>query len=82
MANRFLGPYIRNYREGRGMTIGAKVSTLVVLWIAIGIAAGFVAPMVWSRLVLVTIASGVTLFLLRLPTTRHVNDTETETLPG
>lgn len=68
MSNRWLGPYIRNYRDGRGMTRRAKVSTLILLWLAIVGAAGFVVPMLWSRLLLVGIATGVTLFLLRLPT--------------
>jgi len=69
LGNRWFGPYIKNYRDGRGMTAGAKISTLIVLWIAIGFGAGFVAPMMWLRVVLVAIASGVTLYLLRLPTT-------------
>ena len=69
LGNRWLGPYIRIYRDGRGMTAGAKISTLIVLWIAIGFGAGFVAPMMWLRVALIAIATGVTLFLLRLPTT-------------
>lgn len=66
--NRWLGPYIRNYRDGRGMTLRAKVSTLSVLWIAMIIGAGFVVPILWARLLLVGIGVGVTVFLLRLPT--------------
>lgn len=65
--NRWLGPYIRNYREGRGMPVRAKIVTLVMLWLAIGFAAGFVAPALWSRLLLLAIAAGVTIFVLRLP---------------
>ena len=66
--NRWLGPYIRNYRDGRGMTLRAKVSTLSVLWIAMIIGAGFVVPILWARLLLVGIGVGVTVFLLSLPT--------------
>jgi uncharacterized membrane protein YbaN (DUF454 family) len=73
LANRWLGPYIRNYREGRGMTMRVKVSTLLMLWIAIGIGAGFVAPMWWARLLLVAVAVGVTTYLLRLPTAQTVD---------
>jgi len=68
LANRWLGPYIRNYQQGRGMPARAKVITLILLWSAIGVGAGFVAPAWWSRLLLVTIAAGVTIYLLRLPT--------------
>ncbi|MBQ36239.1 MAG: hypothetical protein CME04_07605 [Gemmatimonadaceae bacterium] len=70
LANRWLGPYIRNFREGRGLTLWAKVSTIAVLWLAISIAAGFVAPAWWSRLLLVGIAAAVTTYLLRMPTCR------------
>jgi hypothetical protein len=69
LGNRWLGPYIRNYREGRGLTMAAKVSTLVVLWLAIASTVWFIAPMPWARVVLLTIATGVTIYLLRLPTT-------------
>jgi hypothetical protein len=69
LGNRWLGPYIRNYREGRGLTMAAKVSTLVVLWLAIASTVWFIAPMPWARVVLIAIATGVTIYLLRLPTT-------------
>ena len=69
LGNRWLGPYIRNYREGRGLTMAAKVSTLVVLWLAIASTVWFIAPMPWAHVVLLTIATGVTIYLLRLPTT-------------
>jgi hypothetical protein len=68
LAHRWLGPYIRNYRDGRGMTAAAKGSTLVVLWLAIGFTAGVVLPAWWSRLLLIGIAAGVTTYLVRLPT--------------
>lgn len=68
LGHRWLGPYIRNYREGRAMTARAKASTLLVLWLAIGSSAGLLAPAAWVRVLLVVIAAGVTVFLLRLPT--------------
>ena len=74
LGNRWLGPYIRNYRDGRGMTVRAKISTLAVLWLAIGVTVGFAAPMWWARLLLVGIATGVSLYLFRLPTCRRRDD--------
>jgi uncharacterized membrane protein YbaN (DUF454 family) len=68
LANRWLGSYIRNYRDGRGMTARAKTSSLVVLWLAIFISVVSVAPIWWVQLLLVGIAAGISLFLLRLPT--------------
>jgi uncharacterized membrane protein YbaN (DUF454 family) len=35
--NRLFGSYIKNYREGRGMPIVAKIFTLSLLWITITI---------------------------------------------
>ncbi|MEE3262703.1 MAG: YbaN family protein, partial [Candidatus Latescibacterota bacterium] len=67
LGNRWLGPYIRNYREGRGLTMAAKVSTLVVLWRALAATVWFIAPQPWARVVLIAIATGVTIYLLRLP---------------
>ena len=79
LGNRWLGPYIRNYREGRGLTMAAKVSTLVVLWLAIASTVWFIAPMPWARVVLIAIATGVTIYLLRLPTTTaEASQTRTE----
>ena len=71
LANRWLGPYIRNYREGRGMTARAKASSLVVLWLAMSVTIGVVTPVWWVSLLLVGIGSGVSIFLLRLPTCRQ-----------
>ena len=82
LSNRWLGPYIRNYRDGRGMSLRAKISTLVLLWIAIIIGAGFVAPVLWLRLVMVGIAMGVTTFLLRLPTCADEESPDQEAADG
>ena len=71
LANRWLGPYIRNYRDGRGMTTRAKVSTLAALWLAIGVTVAFVESMWWLQLLLLAIAAGVSIFLLRLPTCKR-----------
>ncbi|MHB0859514.1 MAG: YbaN family protein [Anaerolineae bacterium] len=70
LANRFLGAYIRNYREGRGMTLAHKAVTLTFLWVSIGYAALFVASLLWVRLVLLLVAGGVTRHLASLPTHR------------
>lgn len=70
VAHRWLGPYIRDFREGRGLTARAKASTLALLWLAILVTGGWVAPQWWTRWPLVAIAVGVTIYLLRLPTRR------------
>ena len=66
LPNRFLGEYIRNFRDGRGMLFRQKVITLVLLWLAIGSAVVFVLAADWARLVIVGIALCVTIYLVRL----------------
>ena len=68
LANRWLGEYIRNYREGRGIARREKILTLAVLWSTIGSTAVFAVSPWWGRLILLGIASGVTVYLLRLKT--------------
>jgi hypothetical protein len=75
ITNRWFGEYIRNYREGRGIPLKQKVLTITLLWVTIGYAAGFVVSQWWLRLILVGIASGVTIHLIRTKTYRpEAND--------
>lgn len=68
--NRWCGAYIRNYREGRGMTLRDKVVTLLMLWITILFSATFLLETWWVRVLLLVIATGVTLHLARIRTCR------------
>ena len=68
--NRWFGPYIRNYREGRGMAARDKVITLLSLWFTIGLSTVFIVENTWVRLILIIVASGVTIHLLRIKTYR------------
>ncbi len=66
--HRWLGGYIRNYREHHAMTLQAKASALILLWGAIGYSALVVANTWWLRFLLGAVATGVTVHLLRLKT--------------
>lgn len=74
--NRLLGGYISAYHEGRGMTLRDKWITLATLWVSIGITAVFFVDVLWVRLLLLAIATGVTVHLVRLPTLRSGKVTE------
>ena len=63
----WLGGYIRNQREGRGMRKRDKVATIALLWVGIGATAIWTVDAWWVRLVLVAIAAGVTLHVVKLP---------------
>jgi uncharacterized membrane protein YbaN (DUF454 family) len=66
--NRWFGRYIKNYREGRGLTLTTKVISLLSLWVTIGYSAAFIMPWLAGKLVLLAIASGVTIHIMSRPT--------------
>ncbi len=72
--HRWLGGYIRNYREGRGMSPREKTWTLLVLWIGIGASAVVSVHAWWLRGLLVIIAIAVTVHVARLKARRRVKD--------
>lgn len=66
ITHRWLGGYIRNHREGRGMRRRDKIGTLVLLWVGIGATIVWTAEAAWLRLLLLAIAVGVTVHVVRL----------------
>jgi uncharacterized membrane protein YbaN (DUF454 family) len=67
MGHRHLGPYIRTFRDGRGMPRRAKIYTLLLLWGSILFSA-YSVDRVPLRVLLVFIATSATVFILRMPT--------------
>jgi uncharacterized membrane protein YbaN (DUF454 family) len=70
MNNRYLGGYIRNYREGRGLPMMQKVCTIGLLWTTITISIVFAVDAIWGKTLLALIAIAVTLHVATLPTYR------------
>ena len=68
--NKYFGKYIRNYKEGKGIPLKTKVIALTILWVTIIYSAFFIIPVLIVQIILVTIATAVTLHLYRLPTYR------------
>ena len=66
--HRFLGPYIRNYREYRGITRRAKVVTLLMLWAAVGFSAFTAIRSAVAAAALLAVAAAVSIYILRLNT--------------
>lgn len=67
VTHRWLGVYIRNSREGRGMRRRDKAVTLTLLWLSIGATMIWTAQTWWLRLLLLAIAAGVTIHVARIP---------------
>lgn len=64
--HRWFGPYIGNYIAGRGMTLRQKVTTISLLWATLLPTALFLVPVVWVKLLLMVIATAVSVHLGRL----------------
>ena len=68
MTNRWCGDYIRNYREGRGIPLKQKTLTILLLWLTIASTASFAVSEWWLRGLLLAIAAGVTIHLIKMKT--------------
>jgi uncharacterized membrane protein YbaN (DUF454 family) len=68
IANKWLGTYIKNYREGHGIPKRTKIWVISLLWLSIGFSAIFVVPALIGKVTLVAIAAGVTYHLVRVKT--------------
>jgi len=67
--NRWFGSYIKNYHEGKGMSARAKIFSITSLWIAICISI-LMVDILPMQVMLIIIATAVTVHLLRIPTYR------------
>ena len=69
--NRWVGTYIRNYREKKGIPLRIKIKTIVLLWITIAISAIFFVTNIFVRILLLLIAIGVTIHLVLIKTYKN-----------
>ncbi len=66
--NKWLGSYIRNYLERKGVPLRVKVVTVTLLWITIGCSVAFAVEILVVKLILVLIAIGVSIHILSVRT--------------
>ncbi|MCK5198335.1 MAG: YbaN family protein [Spirochaetales bacterium] len=66
MDNRFFGKYIKNYREGKGIPLKVKISAIAFLWTTILITAFFFIPVMAVKILLIAIAAGVTVHIVKI----------------
>ena len=66
-SNKLISSYVNNYHEKKGIPIRAKMNSIFILWITIGISIYFVSN-IYLRIILVLVIVGVTTHLLRIPT--------------
>jgi uncharacterized membrane protein YbaN (DUF454 family) len=70
VGNRWTGKYIRDYSEHRGISVGARILALVLLWATIGSSIIFVVEALAFRLILLVVACAVSVFLISLKTVK------------
>lgn len=63
-----LGPPVQDFFAGRGISRRTKTVAITTLWASILGSAWFCVPSPWLDGLLVAIAAGVTVYLLKLPT--------------
>jgi uncharacterized membrane protein YbaN (DUF454 family) len=70
LCNRFIGSYVRNYLEGRGMSLKMKIWTLSLLWVVIVCTAVLVTDSLTIRIILAVVLVGVTIHILLVKTAK------------
>lgn len=66
--NKWLGNYIKNYREGKGVPLKVKVLSISFLWLTIGYSVVFAVNTFLIQVILILIAIGVTIHILSIRT--------------
>jgi len=77
LRNLIIGNYLRNYLEGRGMSLKIKIWTLALLWISIVCTAVLATDSLIIRIILAAVLLGVTIHIVLIKTLR---DTDALTL--
>jgi len=68
IGHRHLGPLIRDYLHGGGIPLRAKRMAIGMVWVSFPVSAVMFKDVKWLSILLIAIAAGITLYLLRLPT--------------
>ena len=67
--NRFIGAYLRNYLQGKGMPRKIKIITILLLWLTITCSIIFAVQGLIIRVLLLIIAIGVSIHILLIKAT-------------
>lgn len=78
LSNKLCGKYISNYKSGRGMTVRSKVTSLLSLWLSIGLSVWLVSGKLWVSIMLAAIALGITVHILWIKTYSESSDPSQE----
>lgn len=66
--HKYLGPYIRNFREHKAIPLPTKIISVTLVWVTILYCIFFVADPLWLKILLGSIAVGVSYHILSFNT--------------
>lgn len=66
--NKYLGRYIKDYMEQRGMPLRAKIVAITMINVVIGYSVFFAVKTLWVQVLLVIIAVSLTVYLISIKT--------------
>lgn len=64
------GPYIRNFRENKALTLRTKIISLSLMWGTMLYCMAFLIPYLWVNILLFLTAAGITYHILSFKTLR------------
>jgi uncharacterized protein len=68
LSSKYLGVYIRNYIEKKGVPLKVKLTAITFVWAGMAISIIFATEVLVVRIILIIIAIGVTIHLAKLKT--------------
>ena len=71
MNARYIGKYLKNYRDGKGVAKSIKIASISLIWISISYAALVVVSNAYIQILLLAIAAGVTWHIATIPTLKQ-----------
>ena len=69
-----LGPMIRDFLDGQGIPLRAKITAIMLIWVSISVSTLLIIPLLWVKIFLIAIGLCVTAYLLRLPLSTKEDD--------
>ncbi len=68
MNHKTLGPYIHDFRTHKSIPLKTKIISISLVWITIGYSIMCIVPLLFVKILLATIAIGVTIHILSFKT--------------
>ena len=68
LTHKRFGPIISGYLDGSGIPARAKTVSIAMIWLTLPPSALLLVPIAWVQALLIILAIGITIHLLRLPT--------------